>query len=437
MSTSEAKFQRWFELGLKQLSFVPEDDRKQMARVFAKKAIAKKPDNAEALAKEIFNYDLAEGILDEINFCLRETKIFVIGKKTSVFFRGKTLSGYVAIKRALYSLYRDLFYDLPYDERWHFAKKYCDFVFLWVNVQKTFQEGIRLGPHIEHAIADRGESKVTDVDSFFQFFLKASPKVGAIHTDGRLLQSDISNILEDYAQFIKEMANTSAKKEPTSSQESEKLREKIAAEPKSRKRSDKSGIKSFPLPEGVQLSEIYLSFISDDTIKVKIRTQSIKLNYAEIGFRDVRKGSLWDSRWEVLRDDFAQNNGIVSLNTQNTKYDVKMAVYTINKRLKEFFRTDKKLLFYDGKAKAYRTKFKISYNVGGKTDSDEHKESNSPLSTSEVEQRRDIKLLLGLPMDAKIKELQSIYGLDETAVRDLKKKSEEQINASLKEGKLF
>ena len=176
MSTSEAKFQRWFELGLKQLSFVPEDDRKQMARVFAKKAIAKKPDNAEALAKEIFNYDLAEGILDEINFCLRETKIFGIGKKTPVFFRGKTLSGYVAIKRALYSLYRALFDDLPYDERWNFAKKYCDFVFLWVNVQKTFQEGIKLGPHIEHAIADRGESKVTDVESFFQFFLKGEPQ---------------------------------------------------------------------------------------------------------------------------------------------------------------------------------------------------------------------------------------------------------------------
>ena len=135
MSTYEAKLQRWFDIGLKlytDLYFVPEDDRKQMARVFAKKAIAKKPDNAEALAKDFFDYELAEVTLDDIDFSLRKTEIFVKGEKISVFFRGKTLSGYVAIKRALYSLYRDFFDDLPYDERWHFAKKYCDFVFVGI-----------------------------------------------------------------------------------------------------------------------------------------------------------------------------------------------------------------------------------------------------------------------------------------------------------------
>jgi len=194
---------------------------------------------------------------------------------------------------------------------------------------------------------------------------------------------------------------------------------------KSSKYSDKSGIKSFSLPEGAQLSEICLSFISDDTIKVKIRDRSIKLNYAEIGFKDRRKGSLWDSRWEVLRDDFAQNNGIVSFDTQNTKYDVKMAVYAINKRLKEFLVTDKRLFSYDGKAKAYKTKFKISYNVGGKTDSDEQ-------SQSKDEHSSDVERLLKLPKDEKIKEYQQIYGLSEDEVNELKKKSEQVLNADLK-----
>ena len=85
------------------------------------------------------------------------------------------------------------------------------------------------------------------------------------------------------------------------------------------------------------------------------------MRYSEIGFRDGRKGSLWDSRWEVLRDDFAQNNGIVSLDTQNTRWDVKMAVYEINKRLRKIFNRNERYIYYDVKTGTYKTKFKMPF----------------------------------------------------------------------------
>lgn len=205
----------------------------------------------------------------------------------------------------------------------------------------------------------------------------------------------------------------------------DKIEREGKVEPKSQKHFDKSGIKSFPLPEGAQLSEIYLSFISNDTIKVKIRDKSIKFHYVEIGFRDNRKGDLWDSRWEVLRDDFAQNNGIVSHDTQNTKCDVKMAVYSINKRLAKIFNRDERYIYYDAKTGTYKTKFNIFYNVGGKTDSNEQNQSKD-------EHSDDVERLLKLPKDEKIKEMQRMYDLSEDQVNELKKKSEPVLNANLK-----
>jgi len=106
-------------------------------------------------------------------------------------------------------------------------------------------------------------------------------------------------------------------------------------------------------------SEIIITFTALDSLRIQARGARKRLTFAVIGFDDKRKGDLPDTRWEILRDDFAQNNGEVTHVTQFTAVKLKAGVWEINKRLRELFDISENAIFFDRRKRAYVTKFLI------------------------------------------------------------------------------
>src|SRR5262249_49073963 len=65
----------------------------------------------------------------------------------------------------------------------------------------------------------------------------------------------------------------------------------------------------FPSPPGLQWEEITAAFISNEAVKITARQESHTYTFAELGFKDLRKGDAPDSLWEFLKKGFARNRG--------------------------------------------------------------------------------------------------------------------------------
>lgn len=115
----------------------------------------------------------------------------------------------------------------------------------------------------------------------------------------------------------------------------------------------------FSILSNLHWGEVCMTFVSNDSIKLQARDICERYTFAEIGFKDRRKGDLPDSRWEVLRDDFAENEGEISFKNRKTQWDLKAAVKEINQRLRTIFPIQENPISYDKRGRAYKTKFKI------------------------------------------------------------------------------
>ena len=106
-----------------------------------------------------------------------------------------------------------------------------------------------------------------------------------------------------------------------------------------------------------------MTFISNDSIKVKARGVAEVYTFAEIGFKDRRKGDVPNSRWKLFKEGFARHNGEVSWEKPLAKKDrdnLKAAVKEIRKRLRAFMGIEDDPFCPYRQVKAYKTKFSLS-----------------------------------------------------------------------------
>jgi len=137
--------------------------------------------------------------------------------------------------------------------------------------------------------------------------------------------------------------------------------------PESKKRErpgrEEQPIGRFPTPKGLRWEEITIIFTSNEAVRIKARQISKIYTFAELGFKDGRKGDTPDSRWRIFKEGFARHEGEISYQTddvtQNTRDNLKAVVKDIRKRLKVFMDLDDDPFYPYRKRQAYKTKFSL------------------------------------------------------------------------------
>lgn len=127
---------------------------------------------------------------------------------------------------------------------------------------------------------------------------------------------------------------------------------------KKNKPSHQKDLEKFPTPEGTRWEDVTIQIVSKDSIKISVKEVHKRFNYAEIGFKDKRKGDLPDSQWEVLKD-FGAQNGEISWGSQRAQLKIQKKIQKIRKRLRNLIGIDGDPFYPYRKYKAYKTKFKI------------------------------------------------------------------------------
>ena len=97
---------------------------------------------------------------------------------------------------------------------------------------------------------------------------------------------------------------------------------------------------NFPSPPDLKWDEVTITFFQDDAVKIKAQNVEKKFTFAEMGFKDGRKGDAPNSRWDMLRDGFAVRGGAIKWEDdlpQTEKVNLKKTVSDIGSTLKLFF----------------------------------------------------------------------------------------------------
>ena len=139
--------------------------------------------------------------------------------------------------------------------------------------------------------------------------------------------------------------------------------EAVTKSPDIRSNSQRKPLDSFPEIDGLQWEDISISFFSNEAVTISAKELKKKYTFAEMGFKDGRKGDVADSRWKILKEFFAKNNGEISWETpldEKNRNNLKKAVQDIRKRLKEFFGISEDPFYSYKKLKAYKLKLSIS-----------------------------------------------------------------------------
>jgi hypothetical protein len=121
-------------------------------------------------------------------------------------------------------------------------------------------------------------------------------------------------------------------------------------------------INPFPSPPDLRWDEVNIFFVSDTSIKIRARDISKTFTFAEIGFKDRRKGDMPDSRWAILKR-FAERQGRVEYADKldcKTFDRMKAAVKDLRKRLCSIMGITDDPFYPYRKVKGYETKFSIT-----------------------------------------------------------------------------
>lgn len=112
-----------------------------------------------------------------------------------------------------------------------------------------------------------------------------------------------------------------------------------------------------PVP-GRKWEDVTITFISHDSVRIEAGDLDKRLHFAEMGFKDGRKGDIPDTRWAILRE-FAARNGTISWGDINVKHSDKMksAIKDIRKRLKAVLGIAEDPFFPYRQVKAYKARF--------------------------------------------------------------------------------
>ncbi|HCJ67502.1 MAG TPA: hypothetical protein DHV62_09360 [Elusimicrobia bacterium] len=171
--------------------------------------------------------------------------------------------------------------------------------------------------------------------------------------------------------FTRIFAKTKTKKEKKISEESEPSA--ISKENVSRKKI--RTLVKFPTPSGATWDMVSIQFVSDDSVKISVKSIHKRYTFAEIGFKDHRKGDLPDSQWELLKY-LAKKNGELSWQKDSAKPNVQKRIQELRKRLKFLMGIDDDPFFPYRQYKAYKTKFLIEDKSYSSTEQEPPVESN-------------------------------------------------------------
>jgi hypothetical protein len=143
---------------------------------------------------------------------------------------------------------------------------------------------------------------------------RSRPPLGAWN-DAFLLFNDAINMLIDYVPAVEDALQ---KKQPEN--------------------KNAKAIAQFPSPPDLQWGDVTIEFVSNDSVKVSAGGTSERYTFAEIGFKDKRRGDRPDSRWQLLRQ-LGGCGGTLSWDTHANdavRPGAKTAIKDIRKRLKAF-----------------------------------------------------------------------------------------------------
>ncbi len=124
----------------------------------------------------------------------------------------------------------------------------------------------------------------------------------------------------------------------------------------------KGDLRVIPVPPapGRRWEDVTITFISHDSVRIEAGDLDKRLHFAEMGFKDGRKGDIPDTRWAILRE-FAARNGTISWSDINVKHSDKMksAIKDIRKRLKAVLGVAEDPFYPYRQVKAYKTRFTL------------------------------------------------------------------------------
>lgn len=96
----------------------------------------------------------------------------------------------------------------------------------------------------------------------------------------------------------------------------------------------------FPSPPNLRWEEITITYFQNDAVKIKARDVEGKYTFAEMGFKDGRKGDAPNSKWNLLREGFAVRKGAITWDDEIGKKvqdNLKKSSSDIARTLRTFF----------------------------------------------------------------------------------------------------
>ncbi len=117
--------------------------------------------------------------------------------------------------------------------------------------------------------------------------------------------------------------------------------------------------KVFPCEPGTDWSDVFITLVADDTVRIETPQGEGRFSYHELGMSDKRTGDKPTLLWGLLKL-FAQNHGFIS--RENPNYDPKLPSTTkrLNKRLKNLFGIKESIYVgYYKTLKGYKTKIQF------------------------------------------------------------------------------
>ena len=113
-------------------------------------------------------------------------------------------------------------------------------------------------------------------------------------------------------------------------------------------------------------SDIELIFVNRDYVRIKIFDKTQKYYFSELGFKNTRKGDMYNNLWETLIDAFAFCYGEVNHSSNippKIKKRLKSDVNRINKKFRVLFRIEDSPFHNYRTYKAYKLKCSISEEI--------------------------------------------------------------------------
>jgi len=114
----------------------------------------------------------------------------------------------------------------------------------------------------------------------------------------------------------------------------------------------------FPTTPNTSWDMVSIQFVSEDSVRVSVKSIHRRYTFADMGFKDNRKHNSPDKQWEAL-ESLARNKGELSWQKGTAIPYVKKQIQGIRKKLRAFIGIEDDPFFPYRRVWCYRTKFSI------------------------------------------------------------------------------